>query len=101
MRSTRASRASSSRWRCAREPGPGEVVIRTRASGLHCRDVLMALGTYPGLAGGRPPMGGECARVVHAVGDGVSELAIGDEVVATGAHGFDAFMTAPARQVVK
>nr|MBA2245212.1 polyketide synthase dehydratase domain-containing protein [Gemmatimonadota bacterium] len=62
-----------------REPGPGEVEVRVRASGLNFRDVLNALGMYPGDAG---PLGSECAGTVVAVGEGVSEFSVGDEVVA-------------------
>ncbi|HVH45622.1 MAG TPA: type I polyketide synthase [Labilithrix sp.] len=82
-------------------PGPGQVVIRTRASGLNFRDVLIALGMYPGLGDGRPPMGGECAGVVHAVGAGVETLRAGDAVVAVSVHGFDAYVVASEDLVVK
>jgi len=82
-------------------PGAGQVVIRTQASGVNFRDVLMALGMYPGLGGGRPPMGSECAGVVHAVGTGVESLRAGDAVVAACFHGFDAYVVASANLVVK
>ncbi len=64
-------------------PGPGEVVIRVRATGLNFRDVLNALGMYPAPF---PPLGGECAGTVEAVGDGVADLRAGDAVVGL-AHG--------------
>jgi acyl transferase domain-containing protein/acyl carrier protein len=62
-----------------RPPGPGEVRIAVTAAGLNFRDVMNALGTYPG-DGGR--LGGECAGFVAALGDGVSGLAIGQPVMA-------------------
>ena len=62
-----------------REPGTGEVEIEVAAAGLNFRDVLSALGMYPGAAG---PVGGECAGVVSRVGPGVNTLAVGDEVMA-------------------
>ena len=51
-----------------RAPGRGEVEISVEAAGLNFRDVLNALGMYPGDAG---PLGGECAGTVAAVGEGV------------------------------
>ena len=40
------------------QPGPGQVEIRVRATGLNFRDVLNVLDLYPGDPG---PLGGECA----------------------------------------
>ncbi|MFJ8234051.1 beta-ketoacyl synthase N-terminal-like domain-containing protein, partial [Streptomyces sp. NPDC094448] len=54
----------------------GEVRIGVRAAGLNFRDVLIALGTYPG--GGE--MGGEAAGIVTEVGPGVDDLMPGDRV---------------------
>jgi acyl transferase domain-containing protein/acyl carrier protein len=61
-----------------RTPGPGEVEVQIAAAALNFRDVLMALGLYPGDV---TPLGGECAGWVSAVGEGVDELSLGDEVV--------------------
>ncbi len=60
-------------------PAPGEVEIEVRAAGLNFRDVLCALGMYPGKVG---QLGGECAGVVARVGDGVKTLRTGDLVMA-------------------
>ncbi len=49
------------------------------ATGLNFKDVLNALGMYPGNPG---PLGGECAGRVVAVGAGVTHVRVGDEVVA-------------------
>ncbi|MBI4995371.1 MAG: SDR family NAD(P)-dependent oxidoreductase [Rhodocyclales bacterium] len=54
-----------------------EVRLRVLAAGLNFRDVLLALGMYPG---GGVPLGAECAGVVIELGAGVSEFAVGDEV---------------------
>ncbi|MFJ8744634.1 type I polyketide synthase [Embleya sp. NPDC127516] len=54
----------------------GHIRIAVRAAGLNFRDVLIALGVYPGAAS----MGGEGAGVVIEVGPGVSEFAVGDRV---------------------
>ncbi|HVH45825.1 MAG TPA: acyltransferase domain-containing protein, partial [Labilithrix sp.] len=83
------------------KPAAGQVVIRTRASGVSFRDVLIAQGQYPGLGEGRLPMGSECAGTVYAVGEGVSAFGVGDDVIAVGVHGFDAYVLASAELVVK
>ncbi|WP_420157026.1 SDR family NAD(P)-dependent oxidoreductase [Nocardiopsis sp. CNT-189] len=56
----------------------GQVRIAVRAAGLNFRDVLNALGMYPGEAG---PLGQEAAGVVTEVGPGVTGLAVGDRVM--------------------
>ncbi|AOR29815.1 hypothetical protein BFF78_00780 [Streptomyces fodineus] len=56
--------------------GVGEVRVAVRAAGLNFRDVLIALGMYPGEA----PLGSEAAGVVLEVGSGVTDLAPGDRV---------------------
>ncbi len=62
----------------AQEPlGPSEVRIQMRAAGLNFRDVLVALGLYPG----RAAIGGEGAGVVVEVGAEVGDLAPGDRVM--------------------
>ncbi|MCQ8195525.1 SDR family NAD(P)-dependent oxidoreductase [Streptomyces sp. RCU064] len=56
---------------------PGHVRIETRAAGLNFRDVLMALGMYPG----EISIGNEGAGVVREVGPGVTRFAPGDRVM--------------------
>lgn len=60
-------------------PGAGEIQIDIQSAGLNFRDVLCALGLYPGVIGA---LGGECAGVVGTVGAGVTEFAPGDKVLA-------------------
>ena len=55
------------------ELGVGEVCVEVRAAGLNFRDVLIALGVYPGEAS----MGGEGAGVVVGVGPGVEGFVVG------------------------
>ncbi|MFI6229761.1 SDR family NAD(P)-dependent oxidoreductase [Micromonospora echinospora] len=57
---------------------PWEVRVRVRAAGLNFRDVLNALGLYPGDPG---PPGGEAAGVVTEVGAAVTDLCPGDRVL--------------------
>ncbi|HSI40015.1 MAG TPA: SDR family NAD(P)-dependent oxidoreductase [Xanthobacteraceae bacterium] len=60
-------------------PEAGEVEIEIRAAGLNFRDVLNALGMYPGNAGS---IGSECSGVITRVGAGVTRVKPGDEVIA-------------------
>jgi phthiocerol/phenolphthiocerol synthesis type-I polyketide synthase C len=64
-----------------RPPGAGEVEIAVAATGLNFLDLLTALGTRPD-GSDDEVMGAECAGRVLAVGAGVVDLAVGDEVVA-------------------
>jgi S-(hydroxymethyl)glutathione dehydrogenase/alcohol dehydrogenase len=63
------------------EPGPGEVLVHYRASGICHSDEHARLGQYPIPV----PMilGHEGAGVVEAVGPGVTDFAPGDRVIAT------------------
>ena len=79
-------------------PAPGQVEIRVHATGLNFRDVLNALGMYPGDPG---PLGNECAGVVTAVGEGVDDIAVGDEVVAMVDRSFATWVLAPAALCVR
>ena len=57
--------------------GTGQVRVGVRAGGLNFRDVLIALGMYPGEA----VIGGEGAGVVLEVGPGVEGVVVGDRVM--------------------
>jgi len=81
-------------------PGPGEVEIEVRAAGLNFRDVMKAMALYPGEDGGASWIGDECAGLVSAVGEGVTGLAIGDQVVAVAPGSFASFVTTRAEYVV-
>jgi acyl transferase domain-containing protein/NADPH:quinone reductase-like Zn-dependent oxidoreductase/acyl carrier protein len=59
------------------ELGAGQVRVAVAAVGVNFRDVLVALGMYPG--GGE--LGAEGAGVVLEVGPGVTGLAVGDPVL--------------------
>ncbi|MEU2870672.1 SDR family NAD(P)-dependent oxidoreductase [Streptomyces olivoreticuli] len=58
--------------------GPGQVRIEVQAAGMNFRDVLNALGMYPGEAG---LLGAEGAGVVTGTGPGVRGLRVGDRVL--------------------
>ena len=81
-----------------RAPAAGEVEIRVAAAGLNFRDVLNALGMYPGDPGA---LGNECAGTISAIGEGVADLAVGDEVVAIGSGTFSTFTVTRATKAVR
>ena len=59
-------------------PGPGEVTVRHTAIGLNFIDIYFRSGLYPAtLPSG---MGSEAAGRIEAVGQGVSDFAVGDRV---------------------
>ena len=61
------------------EPGKGEVLLRHTAIGLNFIDTYFRSGLYP-LAVLPTVLGNEAAGVVEAVGEAVSDLAVGDRV---------------------
>ena len=69
--------------------GPGEVVIDVKAAGINPADTYMRGGAYAIV----PPLpytpGGDAAGLVSAVGQGVSDFAVGDSVFVGVAMGFD------------
>ncbi|MBK8323387.1 MAG: SDR family NAD(P)-dependent oxidoreductase [Betaproteobacteria bacterium] len=75
-----------------RKPGPGEIEIRMRAAGLNLRDVMNALA----MRDDPEPLGGECAGRVVAVGEGVTDLRVGDDVIAIAEASFASHAVARA-----
>ncbi|AOV17477.1 hypothetical protein BJI67_10770 [Acidihalobacter aeolianus] len=80
------------RERSAAAPGPGEVEVAVRATGLNFRDVMYTLGLLSdealenGFSG--PTLGLEFAGVLTAVGEGVSGWSVGDRVLGFAAASF-------------
>lgn len=62
-------------------PGPGEVLIRTKAMAVSVPDLLIRQGVYKWM----PPLpaspGNELTGVIETLGDGVSEFAVGQPVL--------------------
>lgn len=81
-----------------RAPGHGEVEIAVHAAGLNFRDVLFALDVLPSRES-PPQLGLDCAGVITAVGEGVPELAVGDEVMALASGSIGRFVVARAAAV--
>ncbi|WP_159056425.1 alcohol dehydrogenase catalytic domain-containing protein, partial [Streptomyces sp. DSM 15324] len=75
-----------------------QVRIAVRAAGVNFRDVLNALGMYPGDA---KDFGLEGAGVVTEVGPGVSGLAVGDRVFGMFSGAFGPVAVADARTVAR
>ena len=81
------------------EPKPGEVRIKVAATGLNFIEIYQRKGLYP------MPLplilGGEFAGSVDAVGEGVTNLKIGDRVgTASGSSGYAEYAIAPAAKLV-
>ncbi|NEQ47701.1 MAG: SDR family NAD(P)-dependent oxidoreductase [Leptolyngbya sp. SIOISBB] len=79
-----------------RSPAADEVEIQVAATGLNFRDVLTALGQYPG----EPVLGCECVGEVVAVGDAVQDLAVGQRVMGIAADSFSQFVTVNRAMVI-
>ncbi len=83
------------------EPGPGEVAIRVTAAGVNRADLLQRQGNYPPPPGTTEVLGLECSGLVEQVGEGVSGLAVGDEVCALlSGGGYAERVVVPAGQAV-
>lgn len=69
------------------KPGPDEIAIRVRAAALNFFDTLVIQGRYQV----KPPLpfspSAECAGVVSAVGEGVTDWRVGERVAAWLGHG--------------
>lgn len=63
-------------------PRSDEVLIRLRAAGVNRPDLLQRAGAYPPPAGATPILGLEGAGEVVAIGDGVEDMALGQQVCA-------------------
>ncbi|MEM8551398.1 MAG: SDR family NAD(P)-dependent oxidoreductase [Pseudomonadota bacterium] len=83
--------------------GPGEVRLRVDATALNFRDVMWTLALLPhealqdGFAG--PTLGMECAGTIDAVGEGVSDVSVGERVIAFAPACFASHVTVPADAV--
>jgi len=64
------------------EPGPGEVLVRVRAASINGFDIFVANGYLKGMMERRFPVviGKDFAGTVDALGDGVTDFAVGDRV---------------------
>ena len=83
------------------ELGAGEVLIEVAVAGVNRPDVLQRSGRYPPPADASPHLGLEVAGRIVALGQGVTEWSVGDEVCAlTNGGGYAEFTIAPSAQVL-
>ncbi|HNN97270.1 MAG TPA: SDR family NAD(P)-dependent oxidoreductase, partial [Pseudomonadota bacterium] len=80
-----------------RPPAAGEVEIAVDAAGLNFKDVMTAMGIYPGAQS--LMLGGECVGRIVAVGEGVRDLQVGQEVVAVTPGSFATHVTVAVSRV--
>jgi acyl transferase domain-containing protein len=76
----------------------GWVEIQVDAAALNFRDVLNALGMYPGDPG---PLGSECAGHIVSLGEGVDGWSVDDDVIAMLPGGQSGFAIADARLLAR
>ena len=78
-------------------PGPGKVTIHIKAASLNFPDALTVQGLYQVKPQTPFVPGAEFAGVIHAVGEGVTHVKVGDRVISTGRGGFAEYAEADAR----
>ena len=80
-------------------PGHGEVLIKIAAAGLNGADLTQRMGRYEMPPGATDILGLEAAGTVVALGDGVTQWKVGDEVCALLiGGGYAQYVAAPAVQ---
>ena len=91
-----------------RSPGPGEVEVEIKAAALNFRDVLIALGMLKDHYATKLKitraedirLGFDCAGTIAAVGEGVSDFKVGDDVMSSAVGSSASFLTLPRTDVV-
>ncbi|WP_417736575.1 thioester reductase domain-containing protein [Rosistilla oblonga] len=84
-----------------REPATGEIEIEVKAGGINFRDVMKALGMYPGNPIDLLWFGDDFAGTVTRVGAGVTDLKVGDSVAGMAPYSFRSFTTIDRRLCFK
>jgi len=82
-------------------PGPGEVRVKVQAAGLNFVEIYQRRGAYADSKTPATP-GSEFAGIIDALGEGVTDLQVGDRVgTARGRGAYAEYAIAPAVQTVK
>lgn len=82
-------------------PAPGEVLVKTIAAGVNRADLLQRQGHYPPPKGISEIMGLEATGTIAALGEGVTGMSLGDEVVCLLAGGgYAEYFVVPAGQCI-
>ncbi len=84
-----------------REVGDTEIEIQVKSAGLNFRDVMKAMGIYPGESDDLNWYGDECSGTVVSVGKDVKNFNEGDDVVAMIPYCFRAYATIDESLVFK
>jgi NADPH2:quinone reductase len=83
------------------EPGPGQVLVRLRARPINPSDLFAIRGTYGMLPKLPATPGMEGAGVIEALGPGVEQLSVGQQVVPLGVNGaWQEYAVADARALI-
>jgi NADPH:quinone reductase len=78
-------------------PKAGEVLIQVAYAGVNRPDLFQRAGSYPPPPDASPYMGLEVSGTIAAIGEGVDQWKVGDQVCAlTPGGGYAEFVTAPA-----
>ncbi|SCX13382.1 Beta-ketoacyl-acyl-carrier-protein synthase I [Agrobacterium sp. DSM 25558] len=82
-------------------PKAGEILVKVQAAGINRPDVAQRQGTYPAPKDASPVLGLEIAGEVVALGGGVNEFALGDQVCAlANGGGYAQYCVVPAGQAL-
>ncbi|POO57058.1 NAD(P)H-quinone oxidoreductase [Agrobacterium rosae] len=82
-------------------PRAGEILVKVQAAGINRPDVAQRQGTYPAPKDASPVLGLEIAGEVVALGEGVSEFRLGDQVCAlANGGGYAEYCVVPAGQAL-
>lgn len=83
------------------QPRTGEILVRVAAAGVNRPDVAQRQGTYPPPKDASPILGLEIAGEVVVLGEGVTDVRIGDHVCAlANGGGYAEYCTVPATQAL-
>ena len=81
--------------------GPGEVLVEVAATAVNRADVMQRMGLYDPPPGASPYPGLECSGRIVALGDGVTDWAVGQEVCALlSGGGYAELVAVPAGQLL-
>jgi len=84
-----------------REPVADEIAVRVEAGGINFRDVMKALGTYPGNPVDLHWYGDDFAGTVVSVGPKVTNIQIGDRVAGMAPYAFQSRINVDTRMVFR
>ena len=82
-------------------PDPDQVEVLIKAGGINFRDVMKALGMYPGNPIDLKWFGDDFSGIVVSVGAEVKNFSVGDEVVGMAPYSFRSFVTVSEKMIFK